>query len=235
MQEEDFYKPIKEYFENEGFNVKAEINDCDCVCVKDDVIVICEFKLSFNISLVFQGMDRQKISDYVYLCIPRYKGRAGYRNFLKAKELVKKLGLGLIIVSLDSKYQTIDIAVEPTLNTDRKNKRKKDSLLKEYNGRNFDLNVGGQTRKKINTAFKEKCIMLLCILEKEEEISTREIMSKYKMDKSITGILYRNIFGFFIKTENYSSYKMSEKGKLELENSDNEKIVSFYREHIKNF
>lgn len=233
----DLYKPVKEYFENQGFTVKAEVNDCDCVCVKDDLIIICEFKLHFNMSLIFQAMDRQKITDYVYVCIPRYKGRVGYRNFLKAKKLVEKLSLGLIIVSIDTENPECLEVVTPISNIDEVKKqkinyKKKNNLLKEYNGRTFDLNTGGQSKRKINTAYKEKCIYVLCILEKEEEVSTRDLVGKYGFDKSITKTLYANALGYFIKTEKFSSYKMSEIGKNALDDIDNEKLVSYFREKI---
>lgn len=236
-KEEELYIPVKKYFEEKGFTVKAEVNDCDCVCVKDDLIIICEFKLHFNMSLIFQAMDRQKITDYVYVCIPRYKGRAGYRNFLKAKKLVEKLSLGLIIVSVDTKIPECVEVVTPMPYVDEVKKqkinyKKKENLLKEYNGRTFDLNTGGQSKRKINTAYKEKCIHVLCVLEKEEEVSTKVLIENYGLDKSITRILYNNFLGYFIKTENFSSYKMSKIGKKALDDIENEKLVSYFREKI---
>ncbi len=233
-KELDFYAPIKKYFEQQGYDVKAEINDCDCVCVKDDIIVICEFKLHFNISLVFQGMDRQKITDFVYLCIPRYKGRAGYRNFLKAKNLVKRLGLGLIIVNLDSKNTYCEEVVSPICIDIQKNSKKKNNLVKEYNGRTFDLNQGGQTGVKINTAFKETCLKVLCVMEVLGEVSTTELVKNYGFDKNITGILYRNVLKYYIRTEIRAVYKMSDIGYKALNDESNIKLVTFLRENIKN-
>lgn len=232
-KEEDFYKPIKEYFENQGYSVKAEVKDCDCVCIKDDILVICEFKMHFNLSLLYQAMDRQSVTDYVYLCVPRYKGRVQYKNHLKARNLVKRLGLGLILVSNDEKMQVEEV-VSPSDFYVRKNSRKKQSLLKEYNGRVFDLNVGGQTRKKINTAFKETNIHLLCIMEKEEQISVKELTKNYGFDKSVYGIMYRNVLGFYEKLGK-GYFKMSNIGKKALESDENEKMVSFFREKIQKF
>ncbi len=230
QKESDFYIPIKKHFQNKGFEVKSEINDCDCVCIKDDLIVICEFKLKFNISLVYQGMDRQKITDYVYLCVPKYKGRVSYRNFLKSKNLCKRLGLGLIIVDGKNCLEVL----EPICLNNNINKKKKDSLLKEYNGRTFDLNTGGQTGTRINTAFREKNIKILCILEKDNQTSNVELIKQYGFDESIKGVLYRNVLGYFEKGEKRGYYKMSKIGKSALDDKANMKLVTFFRENIKN-
>ncbi len=231
-KEQDFYKPIKKHFEKQGFSVKAEVKNCDCVCIKNDLIIICEFKLNFNISLVFQGLERQKITDYVYLCVPKYKGRVGYRNFLKAKSLCKRLGLGFIIVNSDD---VVDVVLEPTNIEVRKNKKKQQNLLKEYNGRTFDLNSGGQTRKKINTAFKEANIKVLCILEIEKEVSGNILHKKYGFDKNITGLLYRNTLKYFIKTQKRGFYEMSQEGKNALFDENNKKLVEFFRDNLKKY
>lgn len=232
-REQDFYIPIKKHFEKQGFDVKAEVNDCDCVCVKDDLMIICEFKLRFNITLVFQGLDRQKLADYVYLCIPKYKGKVGYRNFLKAKNLVTRLGLGLILVNLDNNNSVCEVVVLPQNVGIRKNTKKKNNLIKEYNGRKFDLNQGGQTGQKINTVFRETCIRLLCAFEIEEEISTRKLVAYYGFEKGVTGILYRNALGYFSRTNKKGVYRMSNIGKLALDNIDNEQLVTFFREELK--
>ncbi len=232
-KEEDFYKPIKKHFEQQGYDVKAEVKDCDCVCIKGEEIVICEFKLSFNISLVFQGLDRQKIADNVYICIPRYKGRIGYRNFLKAKNLCSRLGLGLIIVNTTLKNPTCEEVLRPEETLVRKNKQKREKLLKEYNGRTFDLNTGGQNKKKINTAYREACIKILCILELEGKITSSELVSKYGFEKSVYTILYSNPLRFFEKTQERGVYIASDIGKKELEDKSNKKLVSYFRESLR--
>ncbi len=232
-KEQDFYKPIKRYFEKQGYDVKAEIKDCDCVCVKGEEIIICEFKLAFNMSLVFQGLDRQKITDNVYLCVPKYKGRVGYRNFLKAKNLCSRLGFGLIIVNTTLKSPTCEEVLRPQETGVRKNKPKTERLLKEYNGRTFDLNTGGQTGKKINTAYKETCIKILCILEKEEKISSSILVSKYGFDKNVYRVLYNNPHRYFRKTEERGIYVISEIGKNALNENDNAKLVNYFRNYLK--
>ncbi len=124
-KEQELYKPVKKHFVKQGYSVKSEIKDCDCVCIKNEELIICEFKLSFNMSLIFQGLDRQKITDFVYICIPKYKGKVGYKNYLKAKNLCSRLGLGLIIVNTTLKNPTCEEILRPEKVSVRKNKLKK--------------------------------------------------------------------------------------------------------------
>ncbi len=232
--EADLYKPIKSYFENLGYEVKSEIKDCDAVAIKDDKITIIEMKLHFNISLVFQGMDRQKITNNVFLAVPRLKGRAGYRNMLKMEKLAKRLGLGLIIVSLDSSAKTVTISVEPNFDS-KINGSKKKILLKEFEGRTFDLNIGGVNKKKITTAYKENLIKLLCLLEYEGESKASNLVKKYRVGVETNRVMYNNFFNWFEKGEKKGYYKLSEKGLQALEDRDNEVLVNYYRVYVEEY
>ncbi len=115
----------------------------------------------------------------------------------------------------------------------RKNKLKKEKIIKEFNGRTFDLNVGGQTGKKINTAYRETCIKILCILEIEKKISTKKLVNDYGFDKSVYSVLYTNPLGYFLKTEERGLYTASEIGKNELNDVSNKKLVNYYRKSFR--
>ncbi len=78
MNEIDLYQPIKRLFENQGFAVKAEIKNCDVVAVDSDgLLTIIELKVRFSLSLLMQGIERQHLSDMVYLAFPMPVGRRG--------------------------------------------------------------------------------------------------------------------------------------------------------------
>ena len=51
FSEFELYEPVKDFFENLGYSVMGEVKNCDIVAKKDDDIIICEIKKSFNISL----------------------------------------------------------------------------------------------------------------------------------------------------------------------------------------
>jgi hypothetical protein len=55
------YRPVKTSLEGLGFVVKGEIGGCDLFALRGDgppVVVIGELKLTFNLELVLQGVDR---------------------------------------------------------------------------------------------------------------------------------------------------------------------------------
>ena len=63
------YRPVKTFLEGLGFVVKAEIGGCDLFALRGDdrpVVVIGELKLTFNLELVLQGVDRAAACDEVW-------------------------------------------------------------------------------------------------------------------------------------------------------------------------
>ena len=73
MKETDLYNPIKVFFEAKGYEVKAEVTDCDVVALKkDEEPIIIELKKSLSFDFLIQGIDRQGISDNVYLACLLY-------------------------------------------------------------------------------------------------------------------------------------------------------------------
>ena len=96
------YLPVKRFLENLGFTVKGEVGCCDLVALSGDeppIVVIGELKLSFNLELLLQAVDRAGACDEVWLAAKmsvRGKGResdARYRN------LCRRLGFGMLAVT----------------------------------------------------------------------------------------------------------------------------------------
>ncbi len=55
------YLPVKRFLENLGFTVKGEVGGCDLVALSagdPPIVVIGELKLTFNLELVLQAVDR---------------------------------------------------------------------------------------------------------------------------------------------------------------------------------
>jgi len=57
LYEVDLYKPVKDYFTSEGYDVYGEVNDCDVVAVKEDELIIVELKLRLNLEKKFDCMS----------------------------------------------------------------------------------------------------------------------------------------------------------------------------------
>ena len=226
FKETDLYEPIRAFLEEEGYQVQAEVKNCDIAAVKDGQMVIVELKKAFNLKLVYQGLERQSLTEQVFVAIPRPKKGAREKSWKDMLKLLKRLELGLLTVALDSPLQTVDVVLEPSDSIAWKNRKKREKVQAELEQRQVDGNVGGMTRKKIMTAFREKSIRLACLLEREERVSLAGLRER-GMEDSV-GILSRNYDKWFKRVEK-GVYALSDKGKEALENEDYAKAVAYYR------
>ena len=226
FKETDLYAPIRAFLEEEGYQVQAEVKDCDIAAVKDSQLVIVELKKSFNLKLVYQGLERQSLTEQVFVAIPRPKKGAREKAWKDMLKILKRLELGLLTVALDSPLKTVDVVLEPSDSIAWKNRKKRERLQAELESRQVDANVGGMTRRKIMTAFREKSIRLACLLEKEGQVSMASLRERGMED--YVGILSRNYDKWFKRVEK-GVYALSEKGHEALENEDFVKVVAFYR------
>ena len=226
FKETDLYEPIRVFLEEEGYQVQAEVKGCDIAAVKDGQLVIVELKKSFSLKLVYQGLERQSLTEQVFVAIPRPKKGAREKSWKDMVKLLKRLELGLLTVALDSPLQTVDVVLEPSDSLAWKNRKKREKVQAELEKRQVDANVGGMTRRKIMTAFREKSIRVACILEKEGQLSLAEFRERGLED--CVGLLSKNYDKWFKRVEK-GVYALSEKGKEALENEDFAKVVAFYR------
>lgn len=226
FKETDLYEPIRVFLEEEGYQVQAEVKGCDIAAVKDGQLVIVELKKAFNLKLVYQGLERQSLTEQVFVAIPRPKKGAREKSWKDMLKLLKRLELGLLTVALDSPLQTVDVVLEPSDSIAWKNRKKREKLQAELEQRQVDGNVGGMTRRKIITVFREKSIRLACIMEREGQISLASLRERGLDDFVV--ILSRNYDKWFQRVEK-GVYALSEKGIEALENEDYAKVVSFYR------
>ena len=97
--ETSLYLPVKIFLEGLGFVVKGEVGGCDLVALKGDdlpVVVICELKLTFNLELILQGVDRVTASDEVWLAARLSSRGRGRESDARFRNLCKRLGFGLL-------------------------------------------------------------------------------------------------------------------------------------------
>ncbi|MDD3393287.1 MAG: DUF2161 family putative PD-(D/E)XK-type phosphodiesterase [Anaerotignum sp.] len=227
LKETDLYEPIRLFLENAGYQVQAEVKHCDVAAVKDGQTVIIELKMRFNLKLVYQGLERQSLTDQVYVAIPRPEKGQREKAWKDMLKLLKRLELGLITVALDSPLQTVDVVLEPSDSLVRKNRKKQERLQAELENRQLAENVGGMTRRKIMTAYREKAIELCCIMEPLGQISLKELRELGKADK-YAAMLRSNVYQWFERMEK-GVYGLSPLGKEALDSMDYENAVRFYR------
>ncbi len=159
-KETDLYQPVKSFLEKSGYNVKAEVKSCDIVAMKNDEIIIIELKLSFNLELIFQIIDRQKKCDSVYAALPLPEDYFKNSKWKSVKNLLRRLNAGLIFISENGNVQIVfhpaDFDSKKSRSANMKHRR---AIINEFESRSFDGNTGGSTRKKLMTAYRESCVL----------------------------------------------------------------------------
>ncbi|MGM0876910.1 MAG: DUF2161 domain-containing phosphodiesterase [Bacillota bacterium] len=232
LQEVDLYKPIQKYFLREGYEVYGEVKDCDMAAVKGDELVIIELKLTLSVDLLIQATKRQRLTDIVYIAIPKPKYRLNSKRWTDKCHLVRRLELGLIVVSFSGKRAKAEIIFHPTpfyrSKSMGQNKLKRDTVMTEINGRSADFNVGGSNRTKIMTAYKENCIQIACYLENFGSLSPKALVQMGTGDKT-SSILTKNFYGWFERIKR-GTYVISEKGKQEVKKYPD--LLNYYLEKL---
>lgn len=157
------YAPVKKFLEGQGYEVKAEIGAADVVAMRgDEAPVIVELKTGFTLSLMHQAIERQKITDLVYVAVPAGKGRTGQKALLKNQNLCRRLGLGFISVRL--RDGLLAVHCDPGPYRPRQSAPRKQLLLAEFVKREGDPNTGGATRVKLMTAYRQDALRCLKFL-----------------------------------------------------------------------
>ena len=193
MAETDLYPPIKRYLESLGYDVKGEVGKCDVVAVRgDEPPVIVEMKAAFNLKLLLQGIDRQAMTDAVYLAIPALSFKV--RKDVHA--LVKRLGLGLLTVH----GQVVEAEIDPAPFAPRKNQRRKELLLKEFTRRKGDPNAGGSTRRPLVTAYRQDALRCALFIDAKGAAEVAAIRAEAKVERA-AAILQRDPYGWFARQE----------------------------------
>ncbi len=157
MQETELYPPVKAYLEAQGYEVKGEVGAADVMaCRGTDPPVIVELKTGFSLALFHQAIERLKITDAVYVAVPKKTGRGSHRAFRDNLALARRLGLGVITVR--PRDGTVEVHVDPGPYAPRKSPARQDRLLREFARRVGDPNAGGATRVKLVTAYRQDAL-----------------------------------------------------------------------------
>ena len=210
MKETALYLPVKSLLESLGFDVYAEAINCDVIGRKQEELVIVELKKTLNLELLSQGVQRQKITNKVFLCVPEKEKK---NKALRLKEqVIRRLGLGLITVYTSPIRATAKIVFEPQ-HEDRVNLRERQKLLVELENRSIDPNTGGSTKVPIYTAYKETSVVIANILKKIGPTKLKNIRSF--AGKRADSILSKNFYGWFERVKR-GEYAISETGVEEL-------------------
>lgn len=218
--ETDLYEPIQHYFRAQGYEVQAEVSDCDVVAFKDDLLIIVELKLNLNITLLMQAAKRQRYTPDVYIAIQRPKTSLRRRRWRDLVHLVRRLELGLILVSFEGKKPTIHMVHEPgpfdRKRSTRQSKKGRDKLIKEARDRRSNSNIGGSSQAPTITAYKETSIQIAFYLDLLGPMSAKTL-KKLNTGERTYGILYNNYYKWFKRIDR-GIYDLTDSGKKEYQN-----------------
>ena len=222
QSETDLYEPIKEFLEREGYEVKSEITGCDVVAFKSNApTVIVELKITFSLELVLQGIERQKITNDVYLAVWKPDTPIKQKNWSKRqrsiKTLCKKLGLGLFHVSPNSRHP-VDVLIDPIPYRPRKNRRRETRLAKEFVARTGDPNTGGATRSKLITAYRQDALRCANAIFGKNSLDLATIRNMTGVSRAAS-ILQNNYYGWFERVSR-GVYRLTDDGKAALKHFD---------------
>lgn len=194
ISETDLYEPIKTWLEELGYEVKSEIGAADIMALRDgEEPLIVEMKTGFSLTLLQQAVVRQSISDTVYVAVPRWKGKSGWRAFKGNLGLCKRLALG--VLSVRPKDGFVQVHLDPKAYQPRKSKPRKAALLDEFKRREGDPNRGG-TRGKIVTAYQQEALRCVAHLAAHGPSKGAHVSAATGVTKA-TRMMADNHYGWF--------------------------------------
>ncbi|WP_083199330.1 DUF2161 domain-containing phosphodiesterase [Rhizobium sp. AC44/96] len=191
--ETSLYLPVKAFLEAAGYVVKGEVSGCDIVGLSDaepPVVVVCELKLSFNLELILQAVDRAAMSDEVWIAArvsAKGRGREADKRY---RDLCRRLGVGMLGVSDAGEVSVIVSSVSPMPRT---NPKRRSRLVKEHQRRRGDPVVGGGSRAPIMTAYRQQALLCASALQ-DGLMRPRDMKS---LVPNAGRILLDNVYGWF--------------------------------------
>ncbi len=215
LRETDLYAPVKAYLEAAGYIVKAEIGAADVMAVAGDEIVLVELKAGFSLTLLQQAVQRQKITDAVYVAVPRWRGSAGWRAFKGNVDLCKRLALGVLSVRLEDGF--VQVHADPVPFRPRKSKPRRARLLSEFARRLGDPNTGG-ARGPVVTAYRQDAERIAAHLAANGPARGATVAKATGVARA-TRMMADNHYGWFERVAR-GVYTLTETGQSELESFD---------------
>lgn len=204
QKETELYAPIKLYFEQQGYEVRGEVNHCDLLAIRQqEAPIIVELKKTLNLPLLVQGIQRLAMTDQVYLAIELpNKGKAPHG--LKWKEITQlcgMLGLGLLTVQFyKTKLPVVAVLCVPKPYVLRTHRKKRQRLIQEFHGRSGDYNIGGSARRTLMTAYRERALHCAQLIQQHGSLAPRQLrdLTGYP---SVHLLLQHNYYQWFVRTQ----------------------------------
>ena len=205
------YLPVKRFLESLGFTVKGEVGGCDLLALSGDdppVVVIGELKVSFNLELVLQAVDRASAGDEVWLAAKMSANGKGRENDARYRNLCRRLGFGMLGITSRGE---VEVLVKPPTTAPRRDLKKRSRLVAEHQRRIGDPAIGGSTRAPIMTAYRQRALACASALSTGPR-GVRELRATIP---DAGKILLHNVYGWFERAER-GVYKLTDAGRAAL-------------------
>jgi hypothetical protein len=213
MIETDLFKPVRKLLLEKGYDVQGEILAADVFAVNEHKeIIIVELKLTISLKLIYQAIERQKVTPFVYIAAPQRVVKAHMKSHPAFYTLLKRLGIGLIEVYHDEAKILIEPVKEPNTSVKIRSSQKS-FMMREFNSRDQYQSLGGTKGKKM-TAYREKVVEIAKALHTLKEAPLKLIKEYTRIDKA-ADILRDNYDQWFIKNEK-GLYQLSPLGEEEI-------------------
>ncbi len=215
LSETDLAAPLCTHLTAQGYTVRSEVKDCDIAAVKGEDLLIIELKKTLNLPLVIQAVRRQRLTDSVYVAIPRPRNKwTWWKESRGAQHLLRRLELGLILVSLEKGKPAVEVVFHPLPFARRKRAQSRRAVLEEISRRSADYNRAGSTRTKLATAYRENAIHVACCLLAGGKRSPAGLRS-LGTGRNTMNILRFNPYGWFERVQR-GVYGLTGRGKRDL-------------------
>jgi hypothetical protein len=215
MKESDLYPPLKLYLESQNYEIKGEVGNCDVVAIRNaESPLIVELKLSLNLTVVLQAVDRLTVTSIVYIGVPK-QCSALKRKYKQLFKLFKMLGIGLITIDPLRKTGGVKVLLDPGEYKPRISKHRQARLLGEFEKRVGDPNLGGSdSRDGIMTAYRQRAMKVASFLNVQGPTKASDV-ARQTEDADARDILYRDVYGWFDKISR-GIYGLSPRGEREI-------------------
>lgn len=214
-RETQLYPPIRDMLVARGYTVRSEVGGCDIVATRGDDLVVVELKRRPSLALLIQAAQRQRVADSVYVALPKPEGREMDLRWRRLQHLLRRLELGLILVSFSTPVPTVEVAFDPQPFRPRRDCRRRRVLLGELAARSGEHNQGGSCRRGIVTAYREKALFIACCLERYGPLTPARLRDLGAGEKTLS-ILSRNVYGWFQRVD-HGVYALTPAGQKGLE------------------
>jgi len=216
MLESELYPPIKYFLEQQGYEVKGEVGDCDVVAVRgSEGPVIVELKLNLNLTVLLQAVDRFSLSDTVYIGLPHQCSILKSQKKKRVIKLLRQLNVGLVVIQCNQSHGFVEVLLDPGPYQPRLNGKHQQRLLGEFAHRVGDPNAGGSDRRQgLLTVYRQRALAIAQCLG-QQGATKASVIAQQLGDSKARDILYRDVYGWFDR-HGKGVYSLSPKGVKEI-------------------